>query len=97
MDAVHWLINTVFDVYRFFIFAYVILSWLTVFNVINSHQAFVQSFSHFLASIIEPAARPIRNALHNLLPNLRGIDISVLILWILVTFLQRLINEILFY
>jgi len=97
MSSVYWLINTVFDIYLFFIIAYVILSWLTVFNIINTHQPFVQSVTHFLGTIIEPLARPIRNALHQFLPSLRGIDLSILILWVLVNFIQRLVNELLFF
>jgi YggT family protein len=97
MSSVFWLVNTVFDIYLMFIIIYVILSWLTAFGIINSYQPFVQSVTHFLATIIEPAARPIRNAVQRFLPSLGGIDLSILILWVLVSFLQRLVNEILFF
>lgn len=97
MSSVFWLVNTVFDIYLFFLIAYIILSWLNAFGIINSRQPFVESVSHFLHVIIEPAARPIRNATHQILPNLRGIDLSILILWVLVSFAQRLVNELLFY
>ena len=92
MIAIFWLINTVLDIYSIFIIAYVIISWLTAFGIINSYQPFVQSVNHFLAVIIEPAAAPIRRAMHQLLPNLRTIDLSILILWVLVHFVQIFIN-----
>lgn len=92
MIAIFWLINTVLDIYGIFIIAYVIISWLTAFGIINTHQPFVQSVNHFLATIIEPAAGPIRRTMHQLLPNLRGIDLSILILWVLVQFVQIFIN-----
>lgn len=92
MYAVFWLINTVLDLYGFFILAYVILSWLSAFGIINSHQPFVHTVSHFLASVIEPLAAPIRKALYRVLPNLGGIDLSVLILWLLIRFVQVFIN-----
>jgi len=97
MNSIHWLINTVFDLYQLFIIVYVILSWLTAFGIINTYQPFVQTLSGFLSTVIEPAARPIRNAVNQFLPSLRGIDLSILILWILIEFLQKFVNEMLFY
>jgi YggT family protein len=92
MYAIFELINTVLDIYGFFIIAYVILSWLTAFGIINTYQPFVQSVSHFLSTIIEPAAGPIRRTVQRYLPNLRGIDLSILILWVLLQFVQTFIN-----
>ncbi len=97
MSSLFWLVNTVFDIYLFFLIGYVILSWLTAFGIINTYQPFVQSLNQFLYTIIEPAARPIRNVVQRYLPSLRGIDLSILILWVLVNFAQKLVNEILFY
>jgi len=93
MYAIFWLINTILDIYGFFILAYVILSWLTAFGIINSYQPFVQSVSQFLSAVIEPLAAPLRRILQNLLPNLGGIDLSVLVLWLLVRFVQIFINS----
>jgi len=92
MYAIFWLINTALDIYSFFIIAYVIISWLTAFGIINTYQQFVQSVNHFLAVLIEPAAGPIRRTVHRLLPNLGGIDLSILVLWVLVKFAQVFIN-----
>jgi len=92
MYAIFWLVNTILDIYGFFIIAYVILSWLTAFGIINSHQPFVQSVSHFLGSVIEPLAGPVRRAVHRLIPNLGGIDLSILLLYVLVKFVQIFIN-----
>jgi len=92
MYAIFWLIYTVLDIYSWFLIAYVILSWLTAFGVINSYQPFVQSVSHFLQSVIEPLAAPIRRGVHKLIPNLGGIDLSVLILWVLIKFVRIFIQ-----
>jgi len=92
MYAIFWLINTALDIYGFFIIAYVIISWLTAFGIINTYQPFMQSVNHFLAVIIEPAVAPIRRAMHRILPNLGGIDLSILVLYVLVQFVQIFIN-----
>jgi len=92
MYAIFWLIYTVLSIYSWFLIAYVILSWLTAFGVINSHQPFVQSISHFLHSVIEPLAAPIRRIVHRYIPSLGGIDLSILILWVLVKFVEIFIR-----
>jgi len=92
MFAIFWLINTVLDIYIWFLIIHVVLSWLTTFGIINNQQPFVQTVSHFLYAVIEPAARPVRNAIGKFLPSLRGIDLSILALFILVKFIQIFIN-----
>lgn len=84
MVAVFWLIYTVLGIYTWCLIAHIILSWLTAFGVINTHQPFVQTVSHFLYSIIEPAARPIRRYM----PNLNGIDLSILALFLGIKFIE---------
>ena len=41
MNPVHWLIDTVLELYIWLIIASVILSWLVAFNVINTRNSFV--------------------------------------------------------
>ena len=62
----------------------VIFSWLYAFNVINSYNRFVAMVSEFLYALTEPALRPIRRVMNKILPDLRGIDISPVILIILI-------------
>jgi len=88
MIAVFWLINAVIDIFRWVLIAHVILSWLTVFGVLNSHQPFMRSIMQFLHAVIEPAVRPIRQ----IIPPLNGVDLSVLVLFLLITFVQIFIN-----
>jgi len=92
MNPVHWLIDTVLELYIWVIIGSVILSWLIAFNVINTRNAFVGQIGEFLHRATEPALRPIRN----FLPNLGGIDISPVVLIILLIFARRLIGQ-LFY
>jgi YggT family protein len=87
MNPVHWLIDTVLELYIWLIIASVILSWLVAFNVINTRNSFVNQVGEFLYRVTEPALRPIRN----LLPSLGGIDISPMILILLLIFARRLL------
>jgi YggT family protein len=58
----------------------VILSWLFVFNVLNTSSAGVRSFAQALERITGALYRPIRK----LLPDFGGIDFSPLVVLILI-------------
>ena len=64
-----------------------IFSWLVAFNVVNTRNQFVGEIGEFLYRITEPALRPIRN----MLPNLGGIDISPVILFLIIIFIRYVI------
>jgi YggT family protein len=87
MNPVHWLLDTVIELYIWLIIASVVLSWLVAFNVINTRNSFVSQIGGFLHQLTEPALRPIRGVL----PNLGGIDISPVILILLLIFARRLL------
>jgi YggT family protein len=87
MNPVHWLIDTVLELYIWVIIANVVVSWLVAFNIINTRNAFVHQVGDFLHRVTEPALRPIRS----FLPNLGGIDISPVILILLLIFARRLL------
>jgi YggT family protein len=74
--------------YMVLVLAAVIVSWLVAFNVVNTRNQFVSVIGEFLYRITEPALRPIRSAL----PHLGGIDISPVILFLIIIFLQRAIE-----
>ena len=74
----------IIDLYRYLLIAAVILSWLVVFNVINTRNQFVAAVSEFLYKITEPALRPIRR----ILPDLGGLDISPIILFLLLLLIE---------
>ncbi len=74
------------------VFVYVIMSWLTALNVVNTRNRFVYLVGDFLHRITEPGLRPIRR----MMPNLGGIDLSPVVLIIGLIFLQRLVNRYVF-
>ena len=87
MNPFLWLIDTVISLYIWILVASAVLSWLIVFNVVNTRNPIVHSIGNFLYAVTEPLPRPIRN----IMPNLGGIDISPVILIIGLLFLRQLI------
>ena len=87
MRAVLDIVLFVLTLYIYLLIAQAILSWLIVFNVVNTRNQFVAMVADFLFRITEPFLRPIRRAM----PNLGGIDISPMILILLVVLVQRII------
>jgi YggT family protein len=64
-----------------------ILSWLVVFNVINTHNDFVRAFFNALDRITAPLYRPIRR----ILPDFGGLDFSPIVVVLIVIVLDRLL------
>ena len=76
------------SLYMWIVIAMAIFSWLVAFNVVNTRNQVVGMIGDFLYRITEPALRPIRN----FMPNLGGIDISPVILFLIIIFIQRVIE-----
>jgi YggT family protein len=75
------------DIYKFIVIAAIIFTWLYQFNVINSRNQFVSMVGNALHRLTEPALAPIRR----FMPDLGGLDISPIVLFVAIFFLQRLI------
>jgi len=75
------------QLYSYVVLAWVILSWLIAFNIVNTRNPVVSAIADFLYRVTEPVLRPIRQ----LMPNLGGIDISPVILFLIIIFLQHVI------
>ena len=80
-------INFLLELYIFILFAAAVLSWLVVFNVVNTRNPAVAMVADFLYRITEPALRPIRERL----PNFGGIDISFIVLILIIYFVQTVV------
>ena len=65
-----------------------VLSWLVVFNVINTHNDFVRSLLYALDRITAPLYAPIRK----IMPDFGGIDFSPLVVLVIIMALQRLLS-----
>jgi YggT family protein len=87
MRAVFLVIDLALEIYIYLVIASAILSWLVAFNVVNTRNQAVAMIGDFLYRVTEPVLRPIRN----LLPNLGGIDISPIILFLIIIFIRYVI------
>lgn len=79
------------SIYQWIVIAMIIYSWLFAFNVINNSNQFVGMIGRFLYAATEPVLAPIRR----IMPNLGGIDISPIILFVIIYFAQQLIVNVL--
>jgi YggT family protein len=65
----------------------IIMSWLISFNVINTRNNFVAAVWRALNQVTEPILRPIRR----ILPPMGGLDLSPIVVFVIIFFLQQLI------
>jgi YggT family protein len=65
----------------------IIMSWLISFNVINTRNQFVATVWRILNQITEPILKPIRRVI----PPLGGLDLSPIVVFVIIFFLQQLI------
>ena len=80
----------ILDVVWFIMIAHIIMSWLINFDVLNLRQPLVAQVWDGLSRLLEPIYRPIRNVL----PNMGGLDLAPLVVFIGIIILQRaLVNN----
>lgn len=65
----------------------IIMSWLIGFNVINTRNQFVAGLWRVLNAVTEPILKPIRRVI----PPVGGLDLSPIVVFIIIFFLQQLI------
>tara|TARA_B100001123_G_scaffold449833_2_gene617006 strand:- start:640 stop:927 length:288 start_codon:yes stop_codon:yes gene_type:complete len=75
---------TLLDFYSLALIIYVVISLLYSFDIINRYNQFVSKIYSMLGKIIEPVLSRIRRYL----PNLGGVDLSPLILFLLIRLVQ---------
>jgi YggT family protein len=80
-------IDELLNIYLVLLFVSAVLSWLIVFNVVNTRHPVVSIVGDFLYRITEPLLKPIRNRL----PNFGGIDISFIVLFLIIVFIRVVI------
>lgn len=87
MRALLEVILIALQLYMYLVIAGAILSWLIAFNVVNTRNQLVAMVSDFLYRITEPVLHPIRQ----FMPNLGGIDLSPVILFFIIIFIEKVI------
>ena len=89
MNSLLFLIIQIITLYKFVLIIYIITTWLINFNIINTSNRFVYSVMEILYKLSEPSLRIVRKYI----PNFGSIDISPIIVYLALEFLQRLIIE----
>ena len=88
MNPIFWLIWNVLEIYKYIVLIAVVMSWLLAFNVINYHNNFVRSAVGALEAVTEPVFRLFRKVI----PIFSGIDLSPIVVFLAIGFLQYLIT-----
>ena len=87
MNALIILIDQIVNLYIWTMLAYIVITWLIAFRIINPWQPIVRMAMDFLGRIHEP----LMNRVRRFLPDLGGIDLSPIILLLAVQFLRNLV------
>jgi YggT family protein len=85
LETISWVLQLVWFVFLVMI----VMSWLIAFNIVNTRNEFVAGLWRVLNQLTEPVLRPIRR----ILPPFGGMDLSPLVVFIIIFFVQRLIDN----
>lgn len=84
--------QVVIQFFIWIIIAGAVMSWLLAFNVINAYNPVVRSIWNAINALTEPFLMPIRRLLGRLMPGLRGIDLSPMVLIFALLFVRYIIE-----
>jgi YggT family protein len=89
LNAIFDLLYAVLELYKLVLIVTIIMGWLFVFGVINRYNKVVDTIWNVCTSLTEPVLRPIRN----ILPNMGGLDLSPIVVFLGILFLQSFITK----
>ena len=89
MNSLLGLLIQIIDLYKLVLIVYIIATWLIAFNIINTSNRFIYSLMEIVYRLSEPSLRIVRR----FVPTLGNIDISPIIVFILLWFIQNLLIE----
>jgi YggT family protein len=88
LNPIAALLIQILEIYKWVVILAVIVTWLTAFNVINVHNNFVRTVLRILMALTEPVFRQIRKVI----PPIAGLDLSPIVVFLLIWFLQYTIQ-----
>jgi YggT family protein len=88
LNPIAALLIEILEIYKWIVIAAVIVSWLTAFNVINQYNNFVRTVLRILIALTDPVFRQIRRVI----PPIGGLDLSPIIVFVVIWFLQYTIS-----
>lgn len=80
---------TLINIFTWIVIASVVMSWLTGFHVINTHNRFVYALASFLYRTTDPLLSRIRQVI----PTISGIDVSPMVLILALYFFQNVLER----
>ena len=89
MNSLLGLIIQIINLYKLVLLIYIIATWLISFNVINTSNRFIYSAMEILYKLCEPSLRLVRKYV----PAFGNVDISPIIVYLLLWFIQSLLIE----
>ena len=89
MNSLLGLIIQIINLYKLVLLIYIIATWLISFNIINTSNRFIYSVMEILYRLSEPSLRLVRKYV----PAFGNIDISPIIVYLLLWFMQSLLIE----
>ncbi len=89
MNSLLGLIIQIINLYKLVLLIYIIATWLISFNIINTSNRFIYSAMEILYRLSEPSLRLVRKYV----PTFGNVDISPIIVYLLLWFIQSLLIE----
>ena len=89
MNSLLGLLIQIIDIYKLVLIVYIIATWLIAFNIINTSNRFVYNLIEILYRLSEPSLRLVRRYI----PTFGSIDVSPIVVFLLLWFLQSLLIE----
>ena len=89
MNSLLGLIIQIINLYKLVLLIYIVVTWLINFNIINTSNRLVYNVIEILYKLCEPSLRLVKKYV----PNFGNIDISPIIVYLLLWFLQNLLIE----
>lgn len=93
MYSVYLLLDAVLALLMWTVIGWVILHLLIQLNVVNTQNRFVTLIGSTLYRVVTPMLRPIQRQVYRLLPDLKEVDISPIILLLILYFIRNLLTE----
>src|ERR1700744_458503 len=84
LNPIAALLIEILEIYKWVVILAVIVSWLTAFNVINVHNNFVRTVLRLLMALTDPVFRQVRKVI----PPVGGLDLSPILVFVVIWFLQ---------
>jgi len=89
MNSLLMLIIEIINLYKLILIIYIIATWLVNFNIFNTSNRLVYKIMETLYKLCEPSLRLVRR----FVPTFGSIDISPVVVYLLLWFLQSLLIE----